>query len=64
MILNPVELRYEIFKKLVDLEGRGDLREVRLDSPVPGQPLTITSTVQPYVGAAHTYRVTIERIDS
>lgn len=61
--MNPVELRYEIYKHLVDIAD-----VAALDSPKPGKPLTISLYApDPYVrireGKARHYRVTIEETD-
>lgn len=62
--MNPLELRYEIYKPLAELVStEGPLAHIEKLSPVPGEPVAIEVTAQDpfsHPGAVRRYRVTIE----
>jgi hypothetical protein len=58
--MNPLELRYEIFKKLVDLsDERDEIKSPEMVSPVPGEPVSIRLETTDPSGRARTFTVTI-----
>ena len=63
--MNPLELRYEIYKFLIGLGRPASLVNAILESPEPGTPCAIeVVTDDPFAStqARRRYRVTVEEI--
>lgn len=54
--MNSLELRYEVYKAL---HGRENVAEIKLDSPVPGEPISVSiKTWDPY-DKVRSYKISV-----